>query len=73
MLYLLLNSLITMGEYNLIGPALHLINPTYYLLKYCWYYYRLKSSKSKNKTIVVEQTYNKEDDFVYLEMTEMSI
>lgn len=73
MLYLLLNSLITMGEYNLIGSALHLINPTYYLLKYCWYYYRLKSSKSKNKTIVVEQTYNKEDDFVYLEMTEMSI
>ena len=73
MLYLLLNSLITMGEYNLIGPVLHLINPTYYLLKYCWYYYRLKSSKSKNKTIVVEQTYNKEDDFVYLEMTEMSI
>ena len=73
MLYLLLNSLITMGEYNLIGPAYYLLNPTYYILKYCWYYYRLKSLKTKNKTIVVEQTYNKEDDFVYLEMTEMSI
>lgn len=73
MLYLLLNSLITMGEYNRIGTAYYLLNPTYYLLKYCWYYYRLKSLKAKNKTIVVEQTYNKEDDFVYLEMTEMSI
>lgn len=71
MLYLLLNNLISMGEYSLLGC--NLISPTYYLLKYCWYYYRLKKCKSKNKTIVVEQTYNKEEDFVYLEMTEMSI
>ena len=35
MLYILLNSLITMGEYNLIGP-------TYYFLKYCWCYYMIK-------------------------------
>jgi hypothetical protein len=48
-----------MGEYNLISPA-------YYLLKYCWYYYRLKSLKSKTKTIAVEQTYDKEEDFVHL-------
>ncbi len=66
MLYILLNSLLTMGEYNLISP-------TYYLLKVVWYYYRLKKVKSKTKTIVVEQTYNKEEDFVHLEMTEMSI
>ncbi len=66
MLYILLNSLLTMGEYNLISP-------TYYLLKVGWYYYRLKKVKSKTKTIVVEQTYNKEEDFVHLEMTEMSI
>ena len=65
MLYLLLHSLITMGEYNLISPI-------YYLLKYGWYYYRLKSI-SKRKTIIVEQTYNKEEDYVHLEMTEMSI
>lgn len=73
MLHILLNSLITMGEYNLIGPAYYLINPTYYLLKYCWYYYRLKKVKQKTKTIVVEQSYNKDEDFVHLEMTEMSI
>ncbi len=66
MLYILLHSLITMGEYNLISPA-------YYLLKVGWYYYRVKSLKSKTKTVVVEQTYNKEEDFVHLEMTEMSI
>jgi hypothetical protein len=54
-----------MGEYNLISPV-------YYLLKYGWYYYRLKSI-SKRKTIIVEQTYNKEEDYVHLEMTEMSI
>lgn len=66
MLYILLHSFLTMGEYNLISPV-------YYLLKVGWYYYRVKSLKSKTKTIVVEQTYNKEEDFVHLEMTEMSI
>lgn len=65
MLYLLLHSLFTMGEYNLITPA-------YYLLKYGWYYYRLKSVR-KPKTIIVEQTYNKEEDYVHLEMTEIPI
>ena len=66
MLYILLHSFLTMGEYNLISPV-------YYLLKVGWYYYRVKSLKSKTNTIVVEQTYNKEEDFVHLEMTEMSI
>ena len=64
MLYILLNSLITMGEYNLIGP--YLINQTYYLLKYCWYYYRLKTAKHKTKTITVKHTYNKDEDFAHL-------
>jgi hypothetical protein len=54
-----------MGEYNLISPI-------YYLLKYSWYYYRLKSAR-KPKTIIVEQTYNKEEDYVHLEMTEIPI
>ena len=66
MLYILLHSFLTMGEYNLISPV-------YYLLKVGWYYYRVKRLKTKTKTIVVEQTYNKEEDFVHLEMTEMSI
>ena len=66
MLYILLHSLLTMGEYNVISPA-------YCLLKVGWYYYRLKSLKTKTKTIVVEQSYNTEEDFVHLEMTEMSI
>jgi hypothetical protein len=71
MLYILLHNLIAMGEYNLIGY--NLISPAYYLLKVGWYYYRVKRLKTKTKTIVVEQTYNKEEDFVHLEMTEMSI
>ncbi len=66
MLYLLLHSFVSMGEYNLISPA-------YYLLKVGWYYYRKKTLQSKTKTIMVEQTYDKEEDFVHLEMTEMSI
>jgi hypothetical protein len=51
------------GNYNLISP-------TYYLLKYGWYYYKLKA---KSKTVVIEQKYDKEEDYVHLEITEIPI
>ena len=51
------------GNYNLISP-------TYYLLKYGFYYYKLKD---KTKTVIIEQKYDKEEDYVHLEITEMPI
>lgn len=51
------------GNYNLISP-------TYYLLKYGFYYYKLKS---KSKTLIIEQKYDKEEDYVHLEITEIPI
>jgi hypothetical protein len=65
MLYLLL-------YYTYYLSSLGIISPAYNTLKLLYYIYSLYSHKKKKRVTIIKEEYNKEEDVVVLEMTELS-
>jgi hypothetical protein len=49
-----------------------LLSPLYTLVKYSWMAYKWKTKKKKPSVIILNQTYDSEEDYVNIEMTELS-
>ena len=64
MLYLLL-------YYTYYLSSLGVISPAYNTLKLLYYIYSLYSHKKKQRVTIIREEYNKEEDVVVLEMTEI--
>jgi len=65
MLYLLL-------YYTYYLSSLGIISPAYNTLKLLYYIYSLYSHKKKKRVTIIREEYNKEEDVVVLEMTEIN-
>jgi hypothetical protein len=65
MLYLLL-------YYTYYLSSLGIISPAYNTLKLLYYIYSLYSHKKKQRVTIIKEEYNKEEDVVVLEMTEIN-
>ena len=65
MLYLLL-------YYTYYLSSLGVISPAYNTLKLLYYIYSLYSHKKKQRVTIIKEEYNKEEDVVVLEMTEIN-
>lgn len=65
MLYLLL-------YYTYYLSSLGIISPAYNTLKLLYYIYSLYSHKKKQRVTIIREEYNKEEDVVVLEMTEIN-
>lgn len=65
MLYLLL-------YYTYYLSSLGIVSPAYNTLKLLYYIYSLYSHKKKQRVTIIKEEYNKEEDVVVLEMTEIN-